>query len=96
MLNMTDGKQHHYNLPVSECKGNSKESIIRKMMSQYIVSRICAVEDKIVISHILLDLEVPSMEYMDLSKFRMPLLLLSFGDIIYVTVNNSKREKALH
>ena len=93
---MTDGKQHQYNLPVSDCEGFSKESIIRKMMSQYIVSRICAVEDKIVISHILLDLEVPSIEYMDLSKFRIPLLLLSFGVIIYVTVKNRKREKALY
>ena len=52
-------------------------------------------DKKIVISHILLDLESEHQEMTDFSKFRIPLLLFSFGVIIYVTVNNKKREKAV-
>ena len=55
----------------------------------------CLADNKIVISHILLDLESEHLEITDFSKFRIPLLLFSFGVIIYVTVNNKKREKAI-
>ena len=65
------------------------------MSSQYIVSRICLEDEKVVISHILLDFESIGPEFTDFSQFRIPLLLLSFGVIIYVTVKNKKREKAI-
>jgi hypothetical protein len=41
------------------------------------------------------DFEVVGADIADFSKFRIPLLLFSFGVIIYVTVKNKKREKAL-
>jgi len=50
-------------------------------------------DEKIIISHILVDFEVEGTDMADFSKFRIPLLLFSFGVIIYVTVKNKKREK---
>lgn len=37
-------------------------------------------------------METNNAEIADFSKFRIPLLILSFGMIIYVTVKNKKKE----
>jgi hypothetical protein len=93
-LNLTDGRISPITLPIEGCQSRTKQVIARKVGNQYIFSRIC-LTDKILLSHILIDFENDASEVTDFSKFRIPLLLFSFGVIIYVTVKNKRREDDL-
>ena len=53
----------------------------------------CLQNHKLNIHMISIDLHEEESKAPDFSKFRIPLLLLSFGVIIYMTVRNKKKEK---
>lgn len=92
MINYTEGILRPLSLPVSDCEGQMKIEVSRKLISQYIISRLCLKENNINIAHILVDMDSNGPEIADFSKFRIPLLLFSFGVIIFVTVKNKKKE----
>jgi len=57
------------------------------------VSQICIKNDFIQMSHLLLELADHSTPIADFSKFRIPLLIFSFGIIIYATVKNKNKNR---
>ena len=56
-LNLTSSSLKPLTLPVVECDGPSKLNVIRKLSSQYIISQICISDDKLLISHVLVDIQ---------------------------------------
>jgi hypothetical protein len=56
-INFTEGRLKSFNLPVNKCEGPQKFVLTRKLMSQYIISRICLREAGINIAHILVDMD---------------------------------------
>lgn len=67
--------------------------ITRRIQATYIVSMICGQDGFLRMTHVLLELEETEGDITDFSKFRIPLLFLSFGIIIYVTVRNKSKNK---
>ena len=54
-LNLTDSSLRPFTMPIDSCAGSSKESILRKISSQYMIARICVTSEKVQISYVMLD-----------------------------------------
>lgn len=98
-FNMTEGSVMKYTLPFLPCEVNSPPAqgvqedifVSKRSSSSYIVSQVCSHETTLNISHVGLELEhVEPFESIDFSKFRIPLLIVSFGIIMFVTMRNKK------